>query len=606
MNFFALFSLAASITCLLLGFVVYSLNRRALLNKIFVLASVAAFFYSFTTVMMWQAGTFESAYFWNKMGSVWPFFVVLVVHFALVFTESNWLKNKFTYLALYLPAVLFLLIELTTDWINGPPVLEYWGYNDTASSTIVYAVSTVWSAVLPILAFILCFQFYRMATDETSKRQRKFVSIGFAVPIMAFILTNMILRSVSVKIPNLGILSILIFSHFVGAAVWKHGLFAFDAALAAENIISTIPDSLVLTDMKGTMFKMNKRLLSFLGYSENELMGNSIATLCADRKQCVTVLKKVVEQRVIRNHELVCKTKLGGEKTVLFSGSVVQSKTGRDIGLTCIIHDITDRIEMQERLVKAERFASIGELAGQIGHDLRNPLTGIKSGAYILRKKGNRLTEEERDMVLGSIDNAVEDSNRIVNSLVEYSSDLRLQIDSCTPKMLVHSALSDVKVPDRITIRDYTLDGVELALDKDQITKAFASLIKNAIDATPKEGIVEIQSTLQGSTVEISFTDSGEGIPENLLPKLFSPLVTTKAKGLGMGLAICKRVVDAHGGKIKVESAVGKGSTFTVSLPVKPKLEFVVADNSTRSRSRNALSLCLGRSRNTKLVGKSD
>lgn len=80
MNMFDLVSLAASVLCISLGVVVYSFNRRALLNKLFVIASFFAFFYAFTDVMMWQASSFESAFFWNKMGSIWPFFVVLVVH----------------------------------------------------------------------------------------------------------------------------------------------------------------------------------------------------------------------------------------------------------------------------------------------------------------------------------------------------------------------------------------------------------------------------------------------------------------------------------------------------------------------------------------------
>jgi signal transduction histidine kinase len=115
-------------------------------------------------------------------------------------------------------------------------------------------------------------------------------------------------------------------------------------------------------------------------------------------------------------------------------------------------------------------------------------------------------------------------------------------------------------------------------LDTPKMEKVFAKIIKNAIDATPEKGTIEIRSALQGSDVEITFADSGTGIPENVLPKIFSPLITTKAKGMGMSLAICKRIVDAHGGKIAVESAVGKGTTFTITLPTKPKTEFVVED----------------------------
>src|SRR4030042_5138094 len=180
MNVYAWLSLSASMTCAILGVIVFSLNRKKLVDKLFLSAAVAGFYWAFTEFMMWQANSFEVASFWNKMGFLWPIFVVLVLHFSLVYTESSWLKNKFTYLLLYLPAVLFALTDLTTNLINGPPILEYWGYEDTTpASSSVYVLSSIWVAVLPVLAFILCFLHYRRATEESKKHQSKYVTIGF-------------------------------------------------------------------------------------------------------------------------------------------------------------------------------------------------------------------------------------------------------------------------------------------------------------------------------------------------------------------------------------------------------------------------------------------
>jgi signal transduction histidine kinase len=103
--------------------------------------------------------------------------------------------------------------------------------------------------------------------------------------------------------------------------------------------------------------------------------------------------------------------------------------------------------------------------------------------------------------------------------------------------------------------------------------RVFINLIKNAIDAMTKKGTLEIRSTQTNGNVEIAFADTGIGIPENIMAKLFTPLTTTKAQGMGFGLAICKRVVEAHGGKITVESVAGKGATFTITLPIEPKLK---------------------------------
>ena len=100
----------------------------------------------------------------------------------------------------------------------------------------------------------------------------------------------------------------------------------------------------------------------------------------------------------------------------------------------------------------------------------------------------------------------------------------------------------------------------------------FVNIIRNAVDAMPEGGTLHVKSVKKGATVEISFADTGIGMPEETLDKLFSPLVTTKAQGMGFGLAICKRIVDAHQGKIAVKSVEGKGSTFTIVLPLEPKL----------------------------------
>jgi PAS domain S-box-containing protein len=538
---------------------------------------------------MWQASSIEVANFWNKMGFLWPFFAVLVLHFSLVYVESNWLKKKTTYLFLYLPAVFFALTDLATELINGPVKMEYWGYEDTSPATIIYWISTFWVALLPVLALLLCVVFYIRTSNGAKKPQSKFVTVGFAVPIFAYLVTNIVFPSFAINVPNLGHIAILFFGIFVSYAILKYELFTFDAAMAAENIISTMPDSLVLANMEGKILGVNKRLVDFLGYEESELIDKSIIALCVEEKRGESAMKDLAEKRAIRNYELAYKTKSGEEKIVLFSGSVVRSKTRRDIGVTCVLHDITERKMMEERLVKAERLASIGELAGQIGHDLRNPLTGIKSGAYFLKKKGDKLTEADGKKILEIIDNAVEDSNRIISGLIDYASDLHLEVSMCTPKSLLSGALLKVQIPKRIEVLDHLLDEPEFLADAGKIENAFARIIVNAVEAMPEKGVLEIRSILRGSNVEITFADSGMGISAVILARIFSPLTTTKAKGMGLGLAICKRIVDAHGGKIAVESTVGKGTTFAVTLPIKPGIELAVVNDWVNARQVSSL-----------------
>lgn len=690
MNEFALISLVSAMLCLALGSVVLHLHRKTALAKIFFITVLFGFIYSFTTAMMWSSSTPEEALIWHKLGTIWPIFCAAVFNFALIFSESKWIKFKIHYIAIYLPAVVFFLIDLLTSYINTPPVLQPWGYNDLASGTWLYLVSTVWSALLPLGAFIVCFRYYVKAKEEEQRKRAKYVSIGLFIPIAAFIITNMIGRSLGLAIPNFGPLTTVFFAIFVTLAIAKYDLFTIDAALAAENIVSTIPDSLILATVDANILKVNERLMQFLGYSRDELIGQPIEKLCAQNTEAWRLLLvKLGQERTVRNYELKVQTKSGEARHVLLSASVVVNKKGKPIGLTCVLNDITERkaaeqelantknyletllnsmltgvlvinskthrvvdanstalsmiglrreevvgrvcnkfvcpadsgrcpitdlgysvhndekvlltadgrqkqilksvtklelndqtllIEnfidvsqrktMQEQLVKAQRLASIGELAGQLGHDLRNPLAGIKNGIYLVKKKGNSISEEERREILKIIENAIEDSNRIVTSLIEYSNEMMLTPELTTPKRLVLNALAKLIVPSGISIRNEATDETPTLLDTTHMENVFVAVLHNAVQATPEKGTIKIDANVSKPSVIFSFTDTGVGIPDEIQSRLFTPLVTTKAKGMGMSLAICKRVVEAHGGIIAIESKVGVGTTVRITLPM--------------------------------------
>jgi PAS domain S-box-containing protein len=254
-------------------------------------------------------------------------------------------------------------------------------------------------------------------------------------------------------------------------------------------------------------------------------------------------------------------------------------------GLELTVDARTEELrEAQERVLKTERFAAIGELAGMVGHDLRNPLTGIKNAAYYLkRKQGSSLDAKEKDMY-EIIDKSVEYANKIVENLLEYSRDINLEIEECSPKSLVDYILMMVQIPEGIKIVDHTLDEPTLWIDVNKIERVFINIIQNATDAMSKKGTLEITSRQIGENVEFTFSDTGVGMSEQTLSKIFMPLFTTKAKGMGFGLAICKRIVDAHGGKIAVESAPEKGTKFTITLPIEQELKVKAENESSNSQ----------------------
>jgi PAS domain S-box-containing protein len=241
-------------------------------------------------------------------------------------------------------------------------------------------------------------------------------------------------------------------------------------------------------------------------------------------------------------------------------------------GLEYTVEERTDRLsELQELLLKHERLAAIGQLAAMVGHDLRNPLSGIKNASYYLRKKQPNLTDSSINM-LNTIDVAVEHSNSIINDLLDFSRELHLELEEVSPKSLTDYSLLSIKIPSNVKLRDRTQNTPMIWVDTNKIERVFTNLIKNAIDAMSHGGILNIATTEIDGKIEFTFSDTGIGMSTEVMSKIFTPLFTTKAQGMGFGLAICKRIVEIHNGKISVTSVPGEGSTFTVTLPIEQKI----------------------------------
>jgi PAS domain S-box-containing protein len=235
--------------------------------------------------------------------------------------------------------------------------------------------------------------------------------------------------------------------------------------------------------------------------------------------------------------------------------------------------DVTEWKRMEAELVKSQRFATIGETAAMVGHDLRNPLTGIATAIYNLRMHlGKRIDGETRE-ALDTVEQDIQHSDKIITDLLEYSREVHLDLSETNAKSITKDALTNVKIPAKIRMVDSTRIQPKILVDTDKMRRVFVNLIKNAVDAMPKGGTLRITSKKTDGNLEIIFADTGTGMTKETMEKIWSPLFTTKATGIGVGLPIAKRLVEAHEGSITVESKVGKGSTFTVTLPIRSNRE---------------------------------
>jgi PAS domain S-box-containing protein len=539
------------------------------------LTMLANAYWALCTFMKASSATAENALLWSKVLSFWPFLVPLMLHFTFVFTESDLLKNKLTYAALYLPALLFSLVDLTTDSISDMPILKPWGYETAIPDSLIVRLDGIWSAALGLLMIIVFVNYYIRVSDETKKHQAKFITLGFSIPILLSIITDSVFPSMNIDFPGLGNISGSITSFFVLYGIWRYELFNFRVEIASENVFSTMPDCVIIANLESKILKVNRALLDLTGYSELEIIGKSISEMIQKanvfdlEKNQPQFIGQMRELREIRNYEFSFYTKAGQEKNGMLSCSIVTDNRGQDVGITFVFRDVTQRKLMEQKLLRSERFASIGELAGMLGHDLRNPLSGIRGATYYLRRKLGKKLDAEDIAMFDSIDKSIDYANKIVNDLLDYSSEIRLHLTPVTPKALIADSLAFASAPPYIEVTNQAKDETEFIADETKIRRAFVNIIKNAFDAMPNGGELKITCTKTGKAFVFTFKDNGPGMSKETLEKLWTPLYTTKAKGMGFGLAICKRHIEAHEGKIWLESIQATGTTVKVELPLK-------------------------------------
>ncbi len=225
--------------------------------------------------------------------------------------------------------------------------------------------------------------------------------------------------------------------------------------------------------------------------------------------------------------------------------------------------------EAQEKLLHAERLAAIGAVAAGMGHELRNPLGVMKNVAYYLRAKVDGTDHKIRKYV-GRLEQEIEHANEIVTTLLDFSRPLSLSLSRVDVDCLMEDVLERASVPSNVQVTLELNRGLpKILADGEKLSEVFDRLILNAIQAMPKGGELRLKTRADTDDVEIEVEDTGVGVAEADREKIFEPLYTTKAKGIGLGLSLSRKYVTAHGGTLEINDGRSEGTSFLVKLPTK-------------------------------------
>jgi two-component system, NtrC family, sensor histidine kinase HydH len=223
---------------------------------------------------------------------------------------------------------------------------------------------------------------------------------------------------------------------------------------------------------------------------------------------------------------------------------------------------------------RAERLAALGQLTAGLAHEIRNPLGTIKASAEMLRdrlgpeEEGDGLPQE----LTGYISSEVDRANQLITRFLEFARPLKLRLAPADLNALADEAIQNLvrQHPEAAAMihRNYEPTIPALEADAELLERVVFNLLRNALDASPADGTITVRTRAAGGVAELAVLDRGPGIPPESREQIFNPFFTTKATGVGLGLAISVKIVDEHGGQIRVESEVGRGASFRVQLPL--------------------------------------
>lgn len=343
-----------------------------------------------------------------------------------------------------------------------------------------------------------------------------------------------------------------------------------------ESVFENIGNALIVVDGAGKVTKINRKAEELLGIKNHDLADEDCQSIIANRELANLILQTLRSGSPVVNHPVELKSNNGRHYSLQVTTSLLRNKKGHTIGAVEVVNDVTEIRELQEKLRLNEHLASIGELTAQLGHEIGNSLGGIRLFTDNLREE--LPAEDHRREYINEILSEIDRLSLSVTKLKEYSRPVSLEFRRANVNKIINESLSFARdrIEENCILIRKQLDQElpEIMVDPNQLRGAVLNIIINAIQAMPQGGELTLSTQRRNGILELSVSDTGVGIPEDIRGKIFNPFFTTKKPvGTGLGLSIVYKAIQAHGGTIKCKSEVGHGTTFTIELPVRTAVD---------------------------------
>lgn len=620
---FSLFSVPPLITAtaiFLLGLIVLIRERGSAASVSFLVLTIAVAVWLFTIAWGYSATSEQVAFYWEKaLYLAVPFIAPAVYHFSVIILGTYPWRVRLVWLNWLIGAAFSIVIV-------GTPVVfdqmyHYW---------FGYYVKFRWPSVLYLVVFVVTILLslreywiaYRRAVPGTTYQRR---AQSFMIALAAGSLGAVdYLPAYGIAVYPFGYLFIALYVFLVARTIWRYQLVDITPALASRQIIETMTDALIVFDQERIVRLVNPAACALLGLPEDQLIGRP-ADLIPGGALIASHVGPALDGQRIRNVEvhLDLRDLSRSPLTLSLSASVIRDRRERPTAVVCVARNVTERVfqdeqirrqaeelqiaydilqRTQEQIVQQERLYALGTMASGIAHDFNNALTPILGYSQILLSQPDLLENRARTTEwLQLINLGAADAAKVLSRLREFyrpaqtvdehvAIDLNELIERTValtrPRWHDQALLSG-----RVIEIEQELSPVQpVAGAASELREVVTNLIFNAVDALPEGGKIILRTYASGEQIVLEVTDTGTGMSEEVRQKCFEPFYTTKGdQGSGLGLSAVYGSIRRHGGLVDLESAIGQGTTFRISLPIYQRGSVAAEPRDGPVRSRRVL-----------------
>jgi PAS domain S-box-containing protein len=336
-----------------------------------------------------------------------------------------------------------------------------------------------------------------------------------------------------------------------------------------QDIFQNLPIPALALNLQNQVIVCNEEFERFSGYNLKEIIGQDLIDIIVPHdalKSAKFLFSKLLLGEKVKDKQLI-KIKDGSVCEVIISGMPLLQKEDQ-VGVLIILNRLfSAENDFSQDFERLKRLNEISQLVGAIGHELRNPLCIIKNSAYLVEKHLRGSDSEENKKYLAIIRREAEIGNKIIANLLHFIRKREPQREWTDPMKPIKEIIMRYPLPENITLDlKSNSQGIKILVDPDQLEVVILNLITNAVHAMPTGGKLEISLNVADNRFIYRFADTGCGISEEELNRIFQPFFTTHRNGIGLGLTISKQLVEANQGKISVQSKVGAGTSFNIEF----------------------------------------